>query len=149
MSLPSMDTEEHEGEESHSATEERRESTPARETSTEQMDTSLDFTPPTPIGQVRRKLLRSRSPKSSRERNLKLHVDRMTEQQLEPAIETINEDPITITIVDNNGNENQRKTEITELPNTNETNNNNNQVRRCSRIRSNIPIVRFRNPIIH
>ena len=65
-------------------------------------------------------MIRSRSPKSPGETNLRLHVDRMTEQQLEQAIETINKDPTTITIVDNNGNENQIKTDITEIPNTNE-----------------------------
>ena len=62
----------------------------------------------------------------------------MTEQQLEQAIETISDDPTTITIVDNNGNENQMKTEINEIQNTNETSNNNNKIRRSSRIRSNI-----------
>ena len=75
----------------------------------------------------------------------------MTDQDLEQDIETINEDPTTITIVDNNGNENQIKTEIIEIPNTNETNNNNNnnQIRRSSKIRSNNPIVRFGNPLTH
>ena len=52
--------------------------------------------------------------------NLKLHVDRLTDQQLEQAIETISEDPTTITILDNNGNEKQIKTETVEIPNTNE-----------------------------
>ena len=47
MSLRSLDTEEEE-EESKSETEERRESTTTGDTSTEQMDASFDFTPPTP-----------------------------------------------------------------------------------------------------
>ena len=59
--------------------------------------------------------------KTPRENNLKLHVDRMSEEQLEQAMEAIAEDPTTITIVDNNSNENQNqnnqnqiKTEITD-----------------------------------
>ena len=114
----------------------------------EQMDASFDFTPPIPIGRSRPKLFRSRSPDSPGTNNLKLHVDKMTDQQLEQAIETINEDPITVTIVDNNGNENQMKKENIELPNTIETNNNiDNQIRRSSRSRSNNPIVTFGNPL--
>ena len=68
------------------------------------MDTRFDFTPQTSIGRGRPNLGRSRLPKSPGERNIKLRVDRMTEQQLEQDNETINEDPIIITIVDNNGN---------------------------------------------
>ena len=45
MSLPSLNTEEDDEEEFQSETEGRRGSTPARETSTEQMDASFDFTP--------------------------------------------------------------------------------------------------------
>ena len=132
-----------------SETEERRESTRARETFTEQMETSFDFIPPTPIGRGRPKLICSCSPKSAGEMNL--HVERMTEQQLEKAIGTINEDPTKVTSVNNDGNENQIKTKITEIPNTNERNNNknNNQIRRSSRMRSNHPIVRFGNPLTH
>ena len=50
MSLRSLDTEEEEEEEeeSKSETEERRKSMPTGDTSTEQMDASFDFTPPTP-----------------------------------------------------------------------------------------------------
>ena len=76
-------------------------------------------------------------------------MDRLTEQQLEQAIDTINDDPTTITIVDNNGIDNQTKTEINETPNTNETSNNGDQIRRSSRIRSNIPIEGFGNPLTH
>ena len=134
MSLHLLDTEEDEEEESHSQTEDRKESTPARETSTEQMDASIDFTPPTPIGGGKPKPIRNCSPKSPGASNLKLHVNRLTEQQLEQALETVSEDPPTITIVDYTGNEKQIKTEVVEIPNTNETNNNNNQIKRSSKI---------------
>ena len=110
------------------------------------MQASFEFTPPTQIGQVRRKLIRSRSPKSPGERNLKLHMDRMNEQQLEQAIETINEDPTTVTIINNHGNENQIKTELTEIPNSNETSIN-NQTRISSKIRSKNPEISFANPL--
>ena len=63
MSLASMDTEEDNEEESQSETGERRKSTPARETSIEQMDASIDFTPPTRIERGRPKCIHSRSPK--------------------------------------------------------------------------------------
>ena len=108
-----MDTEEHEEEESQSETEDRRESTSARETSTEEMNASFVFNLPTPIGRGRPKLIRSRSLKLPGDSILKLHEDKMTKLQLEQVIETINEDPTTITTVDNNANENQIKTEIT------------------------------------
>ena len=72
---------------------------------TEEDDEEEDA-PPKPMGQGRRKLIPSRTPKIPGERNLKLHVVRMTEQQLEQVIKTINEDPTT-TIADNNCNENQ------------------------------------------
>ena len=41
---------------------------------------------------------------------MKLHVENMNEQQLVQARETINENPTTTTIIDNNGNENYIKT---------------------------------------
>ena len=149
MSLPLLDTEEDEEEESHSQTEVRKESTPARETSTGQMDASFVFTPPTPIGGGKPKPIRICSPNSSGASNLKLHVDKMTKQQLEQAIETISEDPSTITIVNNKGNENEIKTEVVKTSNTNETNTNNNHKRRSSKLRSNNPIVGFGNPLTH
>ena len=77
MSLPSLDTEEEGEDESKSETEEKRESTPTGDTSTQQMDASFDFTPPTTIGRGRPKLIRSRSPMSPGTNILKLHVDRM------------------------------------------------------------------------
>ena len=104
MSVPSIDTEEGEEGEPQSEEDNRRESTLARETSTEQKDESFDLTPPTPIGRNRPKLLRNRSPKSPGASNLRLNMDKMTEQQLKQAIGTISDDTTTITIVDNNGN---------------------------------------------
>ena len=115
------------------------------------METSFDFTPPIQIGRGRKKTIKEKTPG---ENNLKLHVDRMSEEQLEQAIEAIVEDPTTITIVDNNGNENQNqnnqnqfKTEITELPDTIETNNTSLQTKKSSRIRANNPIIRYGNPV--
>ena len=106
------------------------------------MDEEFEFTPPTPI--------RRGGPKSPGAGNLKLHVENMNEQQLEQALETINENPTTTTIIDNNGNENYIKTEINEIPNTSEINSNNNQPnRRSSRLKTNNPIVRFENPLFH
>ena len=143
--------EEEEEEETQTETDERRASTPTAETSVEGMETSFDFTPPIQIGRGRKKTIKEKTPG---ENNLKLHVDRMIEEQLEQAMEAIAEDPTTITIVDNNGNENQNqnnqnqiKTEITELPDTIETNNTNIQTRKSSRIRTNNPIIRYGNPV--
>ena len=148
MSLPSLETEDMDEEETQSE-EEERESTPVRETSSEQMEESFDLTPTTPIGRERPKLVRNRDPKSPGANNLKLHVDNMNEQHLEQAIETITENPTTTTIVDNTGNEYQIKMEINEIPNTNELDTNNQQIRRSSRLRSNNPIIRFGNPLTH
>ena len=156
MSLPSLETEDIDEEETETEKEER-ESTPVRETSVEQMEESFDLTPTTPIGRGRPKLVRNRDPKSSGANNCrqrttcadKPHVDNMNEQQLEQALETITENPVTTTIVDNTGNENQIKTEINEIPNTIELDNNNQQIRRSSRLRSNNPRIRFGNPLTH
>ena len=79
MSLLSLHTEEDEEAELQSEGDDRRVNTPARETSSEQMDESFDFTPPTLIGQGRPKLTGNRSPKLPGASNLKLHVDKMTE----------------------------------------------------------------------
>ena len=140
MSLPSLETEGTDEEETQSEGE--KESTPVAETSTEQMEEEFEFTPPTPI--------RRGEPQSPGAGNLKLHVENMNEQQLEQALETINENPTTTTIIDNNGNENYIKTEINEITNTSERSSNNNQpIRRSSRLRANNPIVRFGNPLTH
>ena len=85
MSLLSLETENIDEEETQPE-EEERESTPIRETSTEQMEESFDFTPPTPIGRGRPKLIRNRDPKSPGAINLKLNVDNMNEQQLDQNI---------------------------------------------------------------
>ena len=64
-------------------------------------------------------------------------------------METIDENPDNITIVDNNGNnENYNiKTEILESINNINNNNNNVQVRRSNRIKNTNPIIRLGNPI--
>ena len=69
----------------------------------------------------------------------------MNEDQLQQAIETINEDPNNITIVDNNGNDGNYniKTEVVEQENYNI------QVRRSTRIETAIPIIRLGNPITY
>ena len=87
--------------------------------------------------------------KTPGENNLKLHVDRMSEEHLEQVLEAISEDPTTITIVDNNGNENrnQIKTELAEIPDTIEMIITNIQTRKSSRIRANNTIVRYGNPV--
>ena len=147
VSLPSLDTEEDEEEESQSETEDRKLTGTRDIHLTNECKLWLHSTDsnrtgkPKPIGNC--------PPKSPSANNLKLPVDKMTEQQLEQAIETISEDLTTITIVDNNSNENQIKTEIVEISNTNQTNNNKNQIRRSSKIRSNNPIVRFGNLLTH
>ena len=100
MSIQSGSEVEEEEEETQTETDERRASTPTGETSVEGMDTSFDFTPPIQIGRGRKKMTKEKPPGKN---NLKLHVDRMGEEQLEQAMEAIAEDPTTITIVDNNG----------------------------------------------
>ena len=138
--------EEEEGDETQTETDDRQTSTPTGETSVEGMDTNFNFTPPLQIGRGRRMTTKERNPGRN---NLKLHVDRMNEEQLEQAMEAIAENPTTITIVDNNGNENQNqiKSEIIEIPDTIETNNTNIQTRKSSRLRTNNPIIRYGNPI--
>ena len=80
-----------------------------------------------------------------------MHVENMNVEQLQQAMETIEENPDNITIVDNNGiNENYNiKTEIIEpIHNNNNNNNNSNvQVRRSNRIKNTNPIIRLGNPI--
>ena len=77
------------------------------------------------------------------ERNLKMHVENMNEDQQQQAIETINEDPNNITIVDNKGNDGiyNIKREIVEPKNIEV------QVQRSTRIKSANPIFRLGNPI--
>ena len=75
-----------------------------------------------------------------------MHVENMNEEQPQQAMETIAEDPSNVTIIDNNGNDDNYniKTEIIELEN-----NNNVQVRRSTRIKTTNPIIRLGNPITH
>ena len=63
-------------------------------------------------------------------------------------METINGNPENLTIVDNNGNDDNYniKTEIIE-PLHNNNNKNNIQVRRSTRIKNTNPIIRLGNPI--
>ena len=73
----------------------------------------------------------------------------MNVEQLQQAMEIIEEMPDNITIVDNNGNNGNynKKTEIIEPITNNNNNNNNVQVRRSNRIKNTNPIIRLGNPI--
>ena len=75
-----------------------------------------------------------------------MHVKNMNEEQLQQARETIAENTRNVTIIDNNGNDDNYdiKTEIIEPEN-----NNNVQVRRSTRIKTTNPIIRLGNPITH
>ena len=75
-----------------------------------------------------------------------MHVENMNEEQLQQARETIAENPRNITIIDNNGNDDNYniKTEITEPEN-----NNNLQDRRSTRNKTTNPIIRLGNSITH
>ena len=75
-----------------------------------------------------------------------MHVENMNEEQLQQAKETIAEHPRNVTIIDNNGNDDNYniKTEIIEPEN-----NNNVQVRRSTRIKTTNPIIRLGNPKTH
>ena len=75
-----------------------------------------------------------------------MHVENMNEEQLQQAMETIAQDPINVTIIDNNGNDDNYniKTEIIEPQN-----NNNVQVRRSTRIKTTNPIIRLGSPRTH
>ena len=115
--------------------------------SLESVEANFEFTFPKQLGRGRKKP----SPTTPGRSNLRLHVDAMTEEQLEQAMQTINENPTTTKIVDNTGNQNKIKTETNiiqnEIPDITE-NDNQTQIR-SSRIRSNNPIIRFGNPITH
>ena len=75
-----------------------------------------------------------------------MHVEKMNEEQLQQARETIDEDPRNVIIIDNNGNDDNYnlKTEIIESEN-----NTNVQVRRSTRIKTTNPIIRLGNPMTH
>ena len=129
-------------------TEKQDPSTP--NTSIDTLEDSFDFAAPTQIGRGRAKT-QDKKAKIPGEGNLKMHVGNMNVEQLQQAMETIDENPDNITIVDNNGNnENYNiKTEIIEpIHNNNNNNNNSNvQVRRSNRIKNTNPINRLGNPI--
>ena len=74
-----------------------------------------------------------------------MNVENMNEEQLQQAMEAITENSNNVTIIDNNGNDDNYniKTEIIEPENTNV------QVRRSTRIKSANPLIRLRNPIRH
>ena len=73
---------------------------------------------------------------------MKLHLEKMTEEQLKQALE-ITSDPNNTTIAENNGNKHSKKTELTE------NENNEQPLRRSTRLRSPNPTVRLGNPITH
>ena len=74
----------------------------------ESVEANFEFTSPIQLGRGRKKP----SPSTPGRSNLRLHVDVMTEEQLEQAMQTIHENPTTTTIVDNTGNQNKIKTNI-------------------------------------
>ena len=78
-----------------------QQSTPTLNTSTETMEASFEFSSPIQIGRGRLTLIRIRTANTPGKSNLKLHVERMSEEQLEQALETIAEDPNNTTIIDN------------------------------------------------
>ena len=69
------------------------------------MEASFEFSSPDQIGRGRPRLIRDRSTITPGNNSLKLHVEKMTEEQLEQALETI-VDPYNTPIIDNNGNPN-------------------------------------------
>ena len=75
-----------------------------------------------------------------------MHVENMNEEQLQQAMEPKAENPRNVTIIDNNGNDDNYniKTELLEPENKN-----NVQVRRSTRIKTTNPIIRLGNPITH
>ena len=74
-----------------------------------------------------------------------MNVENMNEEQLQQAMEAITENSNNVTIIDNNGNDDNYNiiTEIIEPENTNV------QVRRSTRIKTANPLIRLRNPIRH
>ena len=83
-------------------------------------------------------------PQANPERTTWIYTEKMTEEQLEQALETIAEDPNNTTIFDNNGNNYDNiKTEQIENENSER------QTRRSTRIKSTNPITRLGNPVTH
>ena len=138
------DTEEEPEEIEPEEIEEQDPSTP--NTSIETLDDSFDFAAPIQVGRGRKKQPQSTKTNTLGKDNLKMHVENMNEEQLLQARETIAENPRRVTIIDNNGNDDNYniKTEIIEPEN-----NNNVQVRRSNRIKTTNPTIRLGNPITH
>ena len=84
------------------------------------MEGSFEFSYPIQVGRGRTKLIQNRSARTPGKNNLKLHVEKMTEEQLEQALETIAEDPNKTTIFDNNGDNYNNITEQIEQKITND-----------------------------
>ena len=124
--------------------EEQDPSTP--NTSIETLDDSFDFAATIQVGRGRKKQPQSTKPNTPGKDNLKMHVENMNKEQLQQARETIAENPSNVTIIDNNGNDDNYniKTELIEPEN-----NNNVQVRRSNRIKTTNLIIRLGNPLTH
>ena len=116
----------------------------------ESVEAISEFASPRQLRRGSKKLARNRETNTPGKPNLRLHVDVMTEEQLEQALGTIKENPTTTKIVENTGNESEIETETNVIenyiPNVIETDNQ-IQNRRSSRKRSSNPIVRFGNPV--
>ena len=113
------------------------------------VEANIEFASQRQIGRGSKKLARNRETNPPGKPNLRLHVDVMTEEQLEQALGTIKENPTATKIVENTGNENKIETVTNvienQIRNVIETD---NQIQnRSSRKRSNNPIVRFGNPV--
>ena len=123
--------------------------TPIPDISLDCVEANIEFASQRQIGRGSKKLARNRETNTPGKPNLRLHVDVMTEEQLEQALGTIKENPTATKIVENTGNENKIETETNvienQIRNVIETD---NQIQnRSSRKRSNNPIVRFGNPV--
>ena len=78
-----------------------------------------------------------------------MHLENMTEEQLEKAGETAEENQDTITVVERNGNTESKKIEQTENININTNYENQPAIRKSTRIKTTNPILRYGNPITH
>ena len=77
-----------------------------------------------------------------------MHLDNMTEELLEEARETAEENPDTITVVDRNGNTDSMK--IEQLENTNKHKlRKEPTIQKSTRVKRTNPILRYGNPITH
>ena len=73
----------------------------------------------------------------------------MTEEQLEEARETAEENPDSITVVDRNGNTDSINIEQIENININANYENEPAIRKPTRIKTTNPIIRYGNPMTH